>query len=238
MARDTSPKSGSGGTPSPVGDGRSGAPPAAAGAGSTDTSGPSRDPAGAGDAPGAGAGPEAGPGAGVAPGAGDGPGAGVEAGAAAAEASTEAPASGFVAGWKQTETLTALRELADVAGRVRPTVAERAGLSHSEMVALEHLAARPMGPAEVARLLGVTSAATTGIADRLVRRGHLERHPVEGDRRRTELMLTPSGREEILGHLLPMFRALAEMDAELDDDEREVVLRYLHRATEAFRSVL
>lgn len=148
------------------------------------------------------------------------------------------PASGFVAGWRQTETLTALRELTDVASRVRPTVAERAGLSHSEMVALEHLAGRPMGPAEVSRLLGVTSAATTGIVDRLAGRGHVERHPVEGDRRRTELVLTPSGREEILGHLLPMFRALAEMDAELDDAEREVVLRYLHRATEAFRSVL
>ncbi|QNN54928.1 MarR family transcriptional regulator [Nocardioides mesophilus] len=148
------------------------------------------------------------------------------------------PATEFVSSWQQTETLTALRTLVEVAGRVRPVVAERAGLSQSELVTLEHLVARPMGPAEVARLLGVTSAASTGIVDRLTGRGHVERHPHAGDRRRTDLVITPSGREEILGHLIPMFRALGEMDSQLDDAEREVVLRYLERATEAFRSVL
>jgi len=34
-------------------------------------------------------------------------------------------------------------------------------------------------------------------------------------------------------HLKPMFRALAERDAYLDDAEREVVDRYLRRATAA-----
>nr|ANY57933.1 MarR Transcription Regulator [uncultured bacterium] len=148
------------------------------------------------------------------------------------------PASGFVAEWRQTGTLLALRELLDVSARVRPTVAERAGLTQSELVALEHLIRGPIGPAEVARQLEVTSAAATGIVDRLAGRGHVERRPHPTDRRRTELVITPSAREEVLAHLLPMFRALAAMDAELDDSDRAVVERYLRKAAEAVRSVL
>jgi DNA-binding MarR family transcriptional regulator len=150
----------------------------------------------------------------------------------------EAPATGFVAAWAQTPTLLALRELLDVATRVRPAVASRAGLSQSELVALEHLIKGPIGPGEVARRLEVTSAAATGIVDRLSAHGHVERRPHATDRRRTELVITASAREEVLSHLLPMFRALAQMDAELDEGDREVVERYLRRATEALRQVL
>jgi DNA-binding MarR family transcriptional regulator len=84
----------------------------------------------------------------------------------------------------------------------------------------------------------VTSAATTQIVDRLAQRGHVEREPHPTDRRRTLVRLTDSGRSEVLEHLMPMFRALARMDAELDDAERGVVDRYLRHATAAFRSVL
>ncbi len=149
-----------------------------------------------------------------------------------------APATGFVAGWHQTDTLTALRELLDVSATVRPTVAHRTGLTQSELVALEHLIRGPIGPAEVARLLGVTTAAATGIVDRLAARGHVQRRPHERDRRRTELVITDSAREDVLSELLPMFRALAALDAELAEDERQVVDRYLRRATEAVRTVL
>ena len=141
-------------------------------------------------------------------------------------------------GWRQTETLTLLREMVNVAAQVRPTVAARAGLSTSELWALEHLFAEPLGAGEVGRRLQVTSAATTQIVDRLAQRGHVEREPHPTDRRRTLVRLTDSGRSEVLEHLMPMFRALARMDAELDDAERGVVDRYLRHATAAFRSVL
>jgi DNA-binding MarR family transcriptional regulator len=147
-------------------------------------------------------------------------------------------ASEIMARFEQTSSLEALRELVNVAAQVTPAVAERAGLSHSEILTLEHLMAEPLGPGEVARRLKVTTAASTGIVDRLERRGHVERRPHQTDRRRTEVVITPSGREEVLGLLLPMFQRLAAMDAELDEAERAVVERYLRRATEAFRAVL
>ena len=45
---------------------------------------------------------------------------------------------------------------------------------------------------------------------------------------------TDSGREELMGHLMPMFVGLAQVDATLSDAEREIVLRFL---TEAERAV-
>jgi DNA-binding MarR family transcriptional regulator len=141
-------------------------------------------------------------------------------------------------GWRQTHTLDLLRELVSAAADVRPVVARRAGLSESELVALEHLMDGSLGPVEVGRRLGVTSAASTGIVDRLASRGHVRRAPHPVDRRRTEVSITESGRAEVLGHLMPMFRSLAEMDAELSEDERAVVDRYLARAVASFRAVL
>jgi DNA-binding MarR family transcriptional regulator len=141
-------------------------------------------------------------------------------------------------GWRQTRTLELLRELASVAAQVRPAVARRARLSESELVALEHLMSGALGPVEVGRRLGVTSAASTGIVDRLESRGHIRRAPHPGDRRRIEVSITESGRSEVVGYLMPMLRSLAEMDAELSEDERAVVDRYLDKAIASFRAVL
>jgi len=88
---------------------------------------------------------------------------------------------------QQPPTLLALRDLVAAGSRVNHTVARRAGLSETELVTLEHLTREQIGPAEVARRLEVSPAAATGIVDRLVSRGHVERRPHEVARRRTDL---------------------------------------------------
>ena len=153
------------------------------------------------------------------------------------EDAASAPGTAFAAAWQQTESLNALRECTDAASRVRSVVARQAGLSESELTALEHLVKGALGPAELSRLLEVSTAAGTGIVDRLVSHGHVTREPHEGDRRRTRVVVTPSGREEVLVRLLPMFRALRELDDSFEPGEREVVARYLRGATNAFRAV-
>ena len=95
-----------------------------------------------------------------------------------------------------------------------------------------------MGPVELARALGVTSAASSGVVDRLVGRGHAERRPHPDDGRRTEVVITESGRVEVFALLAPMFAALAELDSSLSDDERVVVERYLRGATAAMRALM
>jgi len=141
-------------------------------------------------------------------------------------------------GWEETGTLVALRELLTTGARVNHVVARRAGISDTELVTLEHLSREQIGPAEVARRLEVSTAAATGIVDRLVSRGHVERQPHAADRRRTELVLTESGRREVVGHLLPMFVALDRLDRSFTDEERAVVERYLRGAVDAFAQVL
>jgi DNA-binding MarR family transcriptional regulator len=121
--------------------------------------------------------------------------------------------------------------------RLRHALVRRSGLSQTELVALEHLVAAPSTPGDLARLLEVSTAASTGVVDRLERRGHVERRPHPQDRRRTEVHMTEGGREEILGHLMPMLVALRELDAGLDDAERAVVERYLRGARAAFDQV-
>ena len=159
-----------------------------------------------------------------------------------ANRATEGPAGGttvssVVPAYRPSPSLDALQELVNLAGQVPHDVARKAGLSVSELHSLRHLSASPMGPVELAKALGVTSAASSGVVDRLVARGHAERRPHAADGRRTEVFVTESGRREVFTMLAPMFAKLAEIDGSLDDDERVVVERYLRGAIEAMRSV-
>ena len=149
----------------------------------------------------------------------------------------EGPASAFTGGWQQTGSLRALREAIARGGRLRQVIARRAGLAESDLVALEHLIREPLGPGDLARILDVSTAASTGLVDRLVQRGHVQRTPDEVDRRRTQVAITPSGREEVLAQLLPMFRELDRLDRSFSAAEREVVERYLDGVLAAFQNL-
>ncbi len=145
---------------------------------------------------------------------------------------------GGIDAWEQTSTLTALRTLTRLSGQVAPSVARRARLTHNELRALEHLMDQPMGPGELGRLLGVSSAAASGIIDRLETRGHAQRASHASDGRRTSVTISASGRTEVVGYLMPMFRELAALDASLSEDERVAVDRFLHGAIRALRAVV
>jgi len=140
-------------------------------------------------------------------------------------------------GYQASGSLDALQELVDVAAQVPHEVARRAGLSTSELHSLRHLMDNPMGPVELARALGVTSAASSGVVDRLVAHGHAERRPHPDDGRRTVVVITEAGRVEAFTRLAPMFAALAVLDSSLSDSERELVERYLRGATAAMRAL-
>lgn len=143
-----------------------------------------------------------------------------------------------VPGYTRSTSLDALQDLVDVAAQVPHEVARQAGLSTSELHSLRHLMVSPMGPVELARALGVTSAAASGVVDRLVARGHAERRAHPSDRRRTEVLVTESGRAEVFRRLAPMFAALSALDSSLSENDRVVVERYLRGASAAIRSLM
>ncbi|WP_345460736.1 MarR family winged helix-turn-helix transcriptional regulator [Nocardioides marinquilinus] len=133
------------------------------------------------------------------------------------------------------ETLVAVRELVTASTHLSHAIGRRAGLNRTELAALEHLVETPAAPGELAGLLEVSTAASTGVVDRLERRAHVERRPHPTDRRRLEVHVTDSGRAEMLGYLRPMLDALSAIDADLTDDERAVVVRFLRAAAAAVR---
>lgn len=143
----------------------------------------------------------------------------------------------FVPEYRQTTTLTLLQQVIDTADAANVALARRASLSLSELHALRLLADAPLGPVELARALSITSAASSGVVDRLCARGHAERHAHAADKRRTVVDITDSGRRELLIHLTPMFSRLAAVDSSLSDEERAVVERYLTGAIEAMRAI-
>lgn len=134
--------------------------------------------------------------------------------------------------------MIALRTLTRLSEQVAPAVARRAQLTHNELRALEHLMDRSMGPGELGRVLGVSSAAASGIIDRLEARGHAQRASHHSDGRRTSVTISASGRAEVVGFLMPMFRELAMVDAELSDEDRVAVDRFLEGAIRALRAVV
>lgn len=134
-------------------------------------------------------------------------------------------------------TLTAVRELTRLGNHMQHVIARRTGLSNADLSALDLLSRGPMGPAELARSLEVSSAAATGIVDRLVARGHVSRTPVPGDRRRVGVHITESGRRDSMHHLIPMFGLLLANDAAFTEEERAVVERYLNGAIAAMHAV-
>lgn len=57
------------------------------------------------------------------------------------------------------------------------------------------MAGVPISPGELARGLGLTTAAVSSLLDRLEQAGHLVRHAVPGDRRRVHLEVAPEAME-------------------------------------------
>lgn len=146
------------------------------------------------------------------------------------------PVGGDPRAQMRSPALQALRAVVRADAELSRTIARRAGLSPSEITALEALSRGPRGPAELARLLDVTTAAATGVVDRMCAHGHAVRRPHPRDGRRTEVHLTDSGRIELLAHLMPVFGRLAAHDASFTESERATVARYLDGAAEAMQA--
>jgi DNA-binding MarR family transcriptional regulator len=78
----------------------------------------------------------------------------------------------------------------------RETLSEL-GLNYAELSVLGMLrtSERRRSPTELRALIGQSSAGMTRILDKLEAEGHLRREDLDGDRRRVDIVLTPSGAE-------------------------------------------
>ena len=129
-----------------------------------------------------------------------------------------------------------VRALARALGSFTTAAARLMGIAPNDLLALEHLFAEgPLGPAEIAARLGMTTPAVTALVDRLERAGHVARRPHPTDRRRLAVVPTPQAEAAAYAAIAEMIEGMAEVGAGLTPAERAVVARYLEGATAVLR---
>ena len=134
----------------------------------------------------------------------------------------------------------ALREVLTLTSLARTVLARRLGLSVHDVEAMEHvmLAREPLGPVELSRRLGVTSAAATQSVHRLQAAGHVVRNAHPDDRRRQVLAVTPSGAAHVFTELGPLLALSARASEGLSEPERAAVQRFLTGIADAYREFI
>ncbi|MDH6540110.1 MarR family winged helix-turn-helix transcriptional regulator [Streptomyces sp. SPB4] len=137
----------------------------------------------------------------------------------------------------------ALREVLTLTQLARGVLAERLEMPLTNVEAVEHVmlakgAGEPIGPAELARRLGVTTAAGTQSVNRLVSEGHMSRAPHPHDGRRQVLDVTDSGFRHVMGELAPLLEVLFGASDGLSESERQGALAYLRNVARAYRTYL
>lgn len=117
------------------------------------------------------------------------------------------------------------------------TMACELGLPYTDTLALDHVlnSVEPIGPGEVSRRLGITTASATVLVDRLVASGHLARSADPSDGRRRILEPTNQARRDAIRVMAPLLRGLDAVAASLDPDTATAVTRYLRAVAAAYR---
>lgn len=138
--------------------------------------------------------------------------------------------------------LEALRDYRAAETAMRRRTKDSMGMGESDLLALRYLleasrAGRPMSPRDLAARLGISSASTTTLLDRLVRRGHVRRQPHPSDRRALVIAVTESADAEVRVTLGAMHRRMLEAAQGLSAEEADTVVRFLDAVRGAMEEV-
>ncbi|MFJ8017353.1 MarR family winged helix-turn-helix transcriptional regulator [Streptomyces sp. NPDC096339] len=153
------------------------------------------------------------------------------------------PASGREGVPEADDLSKALRDVLTLTQLARAALAERLGMPLTNVEAVEHVlmakgAGTPIGPAELSRRLGVTTAAGTQSVNRLVAEGHVVRAPHPHDGRRQVLDVTDSGFHHVMAELAPLLTVLFRAADDLTDAERAGAGKYMENLVAAYRAYL
>ncbi|SCX41182.1 DNA-binding transcriptional regulator, MarR family [Klenkia marina] len=138
------------------------------------------------------------------------------------------------------EVALLLRRLTVESNRTSAVFGDTHGLHRTDLDALAVVvgaaaAGREMTPGLLATELRLSSPATTALVDRLERAGHLVRERSSTDRRQVVLRVQDRARELAREFFVPMADRVADVLADMPDDDVRVVTAFLHRAVEALR---
>lgn len=134
------------------------------------------------------------------------------------------------------EVLVRLRECSGALHALGNRFAATAAVHRTDLQALEHLSHQGAGSMTVGELgaaLELSSGAVTGLVDRLVEAGHVERVADPADRRRVRLRMTEGAHalaDDVFGAYV---RRLDTSLQQFTPDELRTVAAFLRAATEA-----
>ena len=112
------------------------------------------------------------------------------------------------------------------------------GMGEKYVLALRYLleadrAGTPMSPRDLASKLGISSASTTTLLDRLSRSGHVARRPHPTDRRALVIVATQEADCEVRSTLGAMHERMLRAARDLSAEEAATVTAFLHAMAEA-----
>lgn len=138
--------------------------------------------------------------------------------------------------------LQALRlyHVAETAMRRRTRTAMNMG--DNELVALRFLIraegrGEQVTPTDIARFVGISTASTTSLLDRLERMGHIQRLRNASDRRSVTLRSTELAAHEVRSTLGDMHERMMAATAGVSEDEARAIVGFLERVSAAVDDV-
>lgn len=137
------------------------------------------------------------------------------------------------------EATLRMREILDVSKEFQVHVGRELTVNATDLAAMELiLMAGDMAPTDLAKRLGLSTAAVTTVVDRLVALGHATRVRHPDDRRSVLVTPTPEATTRAMGTILPVVRAIEGTLESFDEEQRAIINRYLALVVEAYRREL
>ncbi|MEV7457518.1 MarR family winged helix-turn-helix transcriptional regulator [Pseudarthrobacter oxydans] len=136
--------------------------------------------------------------------------------------------------------LKSLRDYRTAETAVRRSTRDSMGMGETDILALRYLlrvqaSGKSVAPKDISQFLGITSASTTSLIDRLVASGHVRREAHPTDRRSVIVVPTVESDREVRLTLGNMHREMMAVAEGLSADEARVVVEFLGRMTEALQ---
>jgi DNA-binding MarR family transcriptional regulator len=130
------------------------------------------------------------------------------------------------------EILHALRRFRQSDQGMRRRMSVDMAMNETDMQALQHVVistsnGQQATPRDLARFLGISSASTTKLLDRLSASGYLERHPHPTDRRGLVITATQHAHDELQARMTGMHRRLRELATTVPPESRQAVVDFL-----------
>src|SRR6478609_4203017 len=137
-----------------------------------------------------------------------------------------------------TAVLQALRGYRSAEVATRRSTRDSMGMGETDLLALRYLlraqsAGERVGPKDLSRTLGITTASTTSLIDRLVSSGHVRREPHPTDRRSLVIVPTSATDSEVRATLGEMHRRMLEVAESMSAEDARVVITFLRRMSSA-----